>query len=76
MVVGDSVFGVCVGVGRHGLCVFLVAREVELDAVEILQGLVGRQRELAVLVDAVLALLGFLGRGLACGGPERRNGGL
>src|SRR5436190_1245660 len=42
-----------------------------LDVVEVAERLVGRQGQLAVLVDALLALLQLLGGRLAADGPQR-----
>src|SRR2546430_8044501 len=52
---------------------FLAARRGrgDFDAVDVLQRLVGRQQQLAALVDAILALLELLARGLARRGAER-----
>src|SRR4051812_15152174 len=44
---------------------------VEPERVDVLEGLVGRKRQVAVGVDAVLALLDLLARGLAGGRAER-----
>src|SRR5262245_28223965 len=43
----------------------------QLDVVEVAECLVGRKRQLAVLVDPLLALLELLGGRLARGGAER-----
>src|SRR4051794_29828535 len=43
----------------------------ELHALEVVERLVGRERQLAVLVDAILALLDLLARRLPRGRAER-----
>src|SRR5712691_5118784 len=53
-----------------GLLLGLFPRR-ELDVRQVAEGLVGRQRELAVLVDALLAFLDLLRRRLARGRPQR-----
>src|SRR3954447_18839130 len=50
----------------YGLCAF-----GDLDVVEIAEGLIGRQCEFTVLVDALLALLGLFRGGLATDRAER-----
>src|SRR5919199_3294244 len=55
-----------------GFDLFLgLLRARDLDVVEIPERLVGRKRELAVLVDPLLALLDLLGGGLPRGRAER-----
>src|SRR5579884_1467373 len=43
----------------------------DLDVLEVAERLVGRQAQLAVLVDPLLTLLGLLGRRLPLDGPQR-----
>src|SRR5919202_5800146 len=64
---------ICLGERPHLLLDLLLGLGVrrQLDVVEVAERLVGRQGQLAVLVDPLLALLDLLGRALARSGAER-----